>query len=79
MSVPMFKMRPQVGSLILAFFVLLMGGGIYFFTQQDITNPDGQAMGKLVLAISIVISGLLVIVSTARMWFLHLWHQRKYK
>ncbi len=75
-NVPMFKMKPHMGSLIAAIVVLLLGIAFYFDGHRDPGNIPAHNRAKLILTISIVISGLLLIVSTARMWFAHLHHDR---
>lgn len=75
-KVPMFKMKPHKGSLLMALGILLLG--ILFFVEghRDPGDIPAQERAKLVLAISIVIAGLLLIIATGRMWFTHLWHDR---
>lgn len=65
-----------MGPLIGAVIVLLFGGVVYWYSEQDPTNINGNPMAKLVMAISIAIAGILVIIATGRMWFKHLWHDR---
>ncbi len=75
-KVPMFRMRPQLGTLVAAVVVLLLGLAIYYEAHQDPGNLSGQRIANLALAACVVIAGLLAIVSTGRMWFGHLWHDR---
>ncbi len=75
-KVPMFKMRPQGGTLWLAVFVLLFGAIAFFDGHKDPGDIAAQDRSNLVLTLSIVISGILMILATSRMWFKHLWHDR---
>ncbi|MBN2685604.1 MAG: hypothetical protein JXR40_10020 [Pontiellaceae bacterium] len=75
-TVPMFKMRPSVGPLIGAAVIFLFGMGVHQFAAQDPTMVDFQQTSKLILALCIGLSGILVIIATGRMWFKHLWHDR---
>ncbi|MDF7807000.1 hypothetical protein P4E94_06080 [Pontiellaceae bacterium B12219] len=72
----MFKMRPNMGALIGAVVVFLLGGLILFESHRDPGNIPAQDRAKLIFTISIVVSGILLIISTGRMWFKHLWHDR---
>jgi uncharacterized membrane-anchored protein len=72
----MFKMRPHFGTLWLAIGILFLGVLTYLHALSDPGDIHAHARGKLVLTITIVIAGLLFILSTARMWFGHLWHDR---
>lgn len=75
-KVPMFKMRPHKGTLIAALVVLVLGAWFFFEGHQDPGDIPARERGNLILAIAIVLSGLLLIISTGRMWFSHLWHDR---
>lgn len=75
-KVPMFKMKPHKGSLLAAAVVLLFGVLFYFEGHRDPGDIPAQERSKLILALSIVISGVLLIIATGRMWFAHLWHDR---
>ena len=75
-KVPMFKMKPQKGTLVMAVLVLLLGVLAFIDGRQDPGDLQAQDRAKLILAISIVVSGILFVISTARMWFKHLWHDR---
>ena len=75
-KVPMFKMKPQKELLWGAVFVLVLGIAFYFNGHSDPGNPSAEESGHLVLAVSIVIAGVMVVMSTAKMWFKHLWHDR---
>jgi hypothetical protein len=72
----MFKMKPHKGALVGAVLVFLLGALFCFDAYRDPGDIPAQDRAKLIFAICIVISGLLVIVSTGRMWFRHLWHDR---
>ncbi|MDF7799648.1 hypothetical protein P4C99_09230 [Pontiellaceae bacterium B1224] len=72
----MFKMRPNMGALTGALVVFLLGALIFYEGHRDPGNIPAQDRSKLIFTISIVISGILLIVSTGRMWFKHLWHDR---
>ncbi len=74
--VPMFKMQPQRGTLWVAIIILFLGVACYVAGHSDPGNLSAHRTSSLVLAICIVVSGLLLIISTARMWFKHLWHDR---
>ena len=75
-KVPMFKMKPQRGPLWLAIIVLVIGCAAYFDGHQDPGDIAAHGRADAFLSISIVISGVLLIVATGRMWFKHLWHDR---
>ena len=75
-KVPMFKMKAQSGPLWLAVVVLVLGCAAYFDGHKDLGDIDAHGRGDALLAISIAVSGVLVIVATGRMWFKHLWHDR---
>lgn len=75
-KVPMFKMKPNMGALIAALVVFLLGALILYEAHRDPGNIPAQSRAKLIFTISIVISGILLIISTGRMWFKHLWHDR---
>lgn len=75
-KVPMFKMKPNKGALFAALFVVLLGALFLYEAHRDPGNIPAQNRAKLFFSISVVIAGLLLIVSTGRMWFKHLWHDR---
>lgn len=75
-KVPMFKMRPHKVSLVAACCVLILGVLFFFEGRRDPGNVPAHERANLILAISIVLSGVLFIISTGRMWFSHLWHDR---
>ena len=75
-KVPMYKMKPNRGFLMAALLVLLLGLLFFYEGRRDPGDIPAHNRANLMLAVSIVISGLLFIVSTGRMWFKHLWHDR---
>ncbi|VGO17648.1 hypothetical protein PDESU_06249 [Pontiella desulfatans] len=75
-KVPMFRMKPNKGTLAIAIVVLLLGVLFFFEGHRDPGDIPAHERANLLLAISVVVSGLLFIVSTGRMWFKHLWHDR---
>ena len=75
-KVPMFRMKPHRGFLISAIVVFLLGALILYDGHRDPGDIPGQERSRLIFVICIVLSGLLFIVSTSRMWFKHLWHDR---
>lgn len=75
-KVPMHKMKPNKGFLIAAAIVLGLGLLFFYEGHRDPGDVPAQQRARLLLAISIVVSGLLFIISTGRMWFKHLWHDR---
>ena len=74
--VPSFRMKPQYGTLMVAFVILVVGILGFYESHSDPGNLDAEKRGYLLLAICIVVSGVLIITATSRMWFRHLWHQR---
>ncbi|MDF7822956.1 hypothetical protein P4B35_02945 [Pontiellaceae bacterium B12227] len=72
----MFKMRPNMGTLTMAIVVLLLGALFLYDGHRDPGDIPAHNRSNLIFAISVVISGLLFILSTGRMWFKHLWHDR---
>lgn len=75
-KVPMFKMRPQKGTLIAAICVLVLGALYFFEAHRDPGDIPAQDRAHLIFAVSVIVSGLLLIIATGRMWFSHLWHDR---
>ncbi|VGO19809.1 hypothetical protein [Pontiella sulfatireligans] len=75
-KVPMFKMKPQRGTLWLAVIIFLLGLAFFYDGRSDPGDVPARNRADLVFAVSIVVAGVLVIISTARMWFGHLWHDR---
>ena len=74
-----FRLRPPAIAFWAPLFVLTIGYAIFYYYRSPamIGDPNAQAMSNLALAVAIVIAGLIVIVATAKLWFLHLWHRRK--
>jgi hypothetical protein len=72
----MFKMKPQRGTLWLAVVIFMLGILSFFDGHKDPGDIAAQDRSNLVLAIAVVVSGVLIIISTSRMWFKHLWHDR---
>ena len=74
--VPMFKLRPHRGLLIVAFFVLVVGGllSAYFFGED--TYSTGSNRGLFILIVTLILTLLLVVVAFSRYGFRHLWHHR---
>lgn len=75
-KVPMFKMRPHGGTLAAAIVVLVLGLAFFLQGHADPGDLPAHQRANFVLVTCIVVSGLLLIISTARMWFRHLWHDR---
>jgi hypothetical protein len=75
-GVPMFKMRPQRGMLWVSVVILLIGVIAFWDGHQDPGDIAAQDRSNIFLVVSIVLSGVLIIVATSRMWFKHLWHDR---
>lgn len=69
-------MKPQQGTLWVAIIVLVLGVAAYLDGHNDPGNIAAQDRSSAALALSIIISGILMIVATSRMWFQHLWHDR---
>ncbi len=75
-KVPMFKMKPQAGTLWLAMIILALGGVVFLDGHKDPGDIPAHGRANIILVISIVVSGILLIIATSRMWFKHLWHDR---
>jgi len=75
-KVPMHKMKPNKGFLIAAAIVLVLG--VLFFVEghRDPGDIPAHERSNMILAVAVVLSGILFIVATGRMWFKHLWHDR---
>ena len=65
-----------MGTLTIALVVLLLGVLFLFEGHRDPGDIPAHNRSNLVFAVSVVISGLLFIIATGRMWFKHLWHDR---
>ncbi len=74
--VPMFKLKPNNGLLVVALFVFIIGGlaAAYFFNED--AYADDNHRGIFALVITGILTVFLVVAATARMWFRHLWHHR---
>ena len=72
----MVKMRPSRGPLVMAVVVLLLGVLFLFEGHRDPGDIPAHNRSRLAFAASVILSGLLFIVATGRMWFKHLWHAR---
>ncbi len=75
-KVPMFKMKAQRGTLWLAIFILGLGFVAFFDGHKDPGDIPAQDRSHIFLVIAIIVAGILLILSTGRMWFKHLWHDR---
>lgn len=72
----MHKMKPLRGFLISSIVILVLGGLFFFEGYRDPGDLPGHDRANAILAISVVVSGILFIIATSRMWFKHLWHDR---
>jgi hypothetical protein len=72
----MFKMKPQRGTLWLSIIILMIGAVAYYDGHLDPGDIAAQDRSNIFLALSIVLSGVFMILATSRMWFKHLWHDR---
>ena len=74
-----YRRAPPAGPILLALVILAMGmGGHWYYSGgAGFQGEQGCAHGNLILAVSIVVSGLIIIAATAKLWFRHLWHKRK--
>ena len=75
-KVPMHKMKPQRGFFVSAIVVLGLGGLFFYEGYRDPGDIPAHERANIFLLVSIVVSGLLFIIATGRMWFKHLWHDR---
>lgn len=77
-KVAMFRMRPRMGFVWAAVGVGLLGG-LYAVTLRvdSIYDPSLKIVARLVTMLTLLVSLLLLIIATARMWYGHLWHRRK--
>ena len=75
-KVPMYKMKPHKGFLVAALVILALGLLFFFEGHRDPGDIPAHERANMVLVAAVVVSGLLFIVSTGRMWFKHLWHDR---
>lgn len=75
-----YRRSPPLAPFIWALIILGIGEGAHWYlTHGEAYRTDelAQSRGHLILAISVVISGLIIITATAKLWFRHLWHKRK--
>lgn len=77
--VPMFKKKPMQGPMRAAIIVLLLGVLLFFEGYRDPGNISAHNRANAILALSIVGSGILIIISTGRMWFKHLQTDRRFR
>jgi hypothetical protein len=73
-----YRRLPPAAPFIWAAVVLAIGVGLWWYFTRGLPYADeaAPARGRLALAVSIVISGLMVISATSKLWFRHLWHRR---
>lgn len=74
--VPMFRLRPYRGLLMIAMLVALIGGllSLYFFVE-DSWDPSCRRF-HLTLLVTGILVFLLVVVAYSRYFFRHLHHHR---
>jgi len=75
-KVPMHKMKPQKGFMVAAGIVLVLGLLFFYEGHRDPGDIPVHDRSNIILALAVVVSGILFIISTGRMWFKHLWHDR---
>lgn len=75
-KVPIFRMKPHMPTLVSAAVVLVLGLLVFHQGHLDPGDIPAHERSNLALVIAIIVAGLLFIVSTGRMWFKHLWHDR---
>ena len=75
-----FRLRPPKRMFFYALLILAAGGGIalYYLSPERRFLPHSRSMAYLAIAFSVVLSGCLVIIATAKLWFRHLWHKRRH-
>ena len=73
--VPMFKLRPYKGLLLVALLVLVVGGllSTYFFSEDAYS---AGSRGLFILIITLLLTLMLVSVAFSRYGFRHLRHHR---
>lgn len=74
-----YRRMPPVAPFLWAALVLAVGVGLWWYWTRGLSYADeaAPARGRLALAVSIIISGLMVISATSKLWFRHLWHRRR--
>lgn len=75
-----YRRLPPAGPFIWAALILAAGGVLAWYHRGPLrhVDPDAPVRGRLILAVTVVLAGLIVISATAKLWFRHLWHKRKY-
>lgn len=73
---PALKMKPKTGPLLSSVVAFFLGLLFLYDGHRFPGDIPAQERSKLIFAIMIVVSGLLFILSTGRMWFKHLWTDR---
>ncbi len=75
-----FRLRPPKRMFFYAFLILAAGGGIaaYYLSPEKRFLPGSRSTAYFAIAFSSVVSGCVLIVATAKLWFRHLWHKRRH-
>lgn len=75
-----FRLRPPKRMFVLAFLILAVGGVVaaYYLSPGQRFLPNAQSRAHFAIAFSSVLSGCILIVATAKLWFRHLWHKRRH-
>lgn len=75
-----FRLRPPKRIFFIALLILAAGAGVaaYLLGEDRRFLPNSRAHAYLAIAVSAVLSGCVVIVATAKLWFGHLWHKRRH-
>ncbi len=77
-AVMKFRFRPPLFMLVAALGILALGLLWSLPRIRGEVDPDLQGRGRLVLAVSFVVSGMMIIAVTSKLWFRHLWpHNNK--
>lgn len=73
--VPMFKLRPYKGLLLVALLVLVVGGLLSadFFARDAYSS---ESRGLFILIVTLLLTLMLVVVAFSRYGFRHLRHHR---
>ncbi|MBP7274958.1 MAG: hypothetical protein KBA51_02005 [Kiritimatiellae bacterium] len=75
-----YKRTPPAAPFIWALLILGLGFGLRWYLENGEAyrgDVDAQRHGLLILSLCVVVSGLIVIAATAKLWFRHLWHKRQ--